>query len=89
MNVNSIFLDAVSLQSTSGMYGVVSSMCGEPNYGRFTEQYVNKVMLVDELQTRLNELGQKLCELPDEADRTVATAEWQTLKSVLEEIRAL
>ena len=89
MNVNSIFLDAESLQSTSGSYGVASSMNGAPNYSRFTEQYVNKFMLVDELQTRLNALGQQLCELPADADRTADTAAWQMLKSVLDEIRAL
>lgn len=89
MNVNSIFLDAESLQSTSGSYGVASSMSGTPNYSRFTEQYVNKFMLVDELQTRLNALGQQLCELPADADRTADTAVWQMLKSVLDEIKAL
>jgi hypothetical protein len=46
-------------------------------------------MLVDELQTRLNALGQQLCELPADADRTADTAAWQMLKSVLDEIKAL
>ena len=89
MNVNSIFLDVESLNSTSGSYGVASSMCGAPNYSRFTEQYVNKFMLVDELQTRLLALSQRLCELPDDADRTADTAAWQMLKSVWDEIKAL
>jgi len=89
MNVNSIFLDAESLKETNGTYGVASSMSGAPNYSRFTEQYVNKFMLVDELQTRLNALGQQLCELPADADRTADTAAWQMLKSVLDEIKTL
>lgn len=89
MNVNSIFLDADSMQASGGTYGIASTMCGAPNYSRFTEQYVNKFMLVDELQTRLNALGQQLCELPADADRTADTAAWQMLKSVLDEIKAL
>ena len=89
MNVNSIFLDTESLKETNGAYGIASSMSGESNYSRFTEQYVNKFMLVDELQTRLNALGQQLCELPADADRTADTAAWQILKLVLDEIKAL
>ena len=89
MNVNSIFLDADSMQASGGTYGIASTMCGQPNYSRFTEQYVNKFMLVDELQTRLNALGQQLWELPADADRTADTAAWQMLKSVLDEIKAL
>jgi hypothetical protein len=89
MNVNSIFLDVESLKETNSTYGIASSISGAQNYSRFTEQYVNKFMLVEELQTRLNAQGQQLCELPPDADRTADTAAWQMLKSILDEIKAL
>lgn len=89
MNVNSVFLDVDSLANTGNMYGIVSGMTGQPNYMRFTEQYVNKAMLVDELQNRLNIQAQVLCELPPDADRTADTAAWQMLKSILDEVKAL
>jgi hypothetical protein len=89
MQVNSIFLDEESMSATNGNYGIVSNyQNGQPN-SRFTIQYLNKFMLVEELQTRLNAIGQTLCELPADADRTANTAAWQMLKSILEEVKAL
>ena len=89
MQVNSIFLDEQSMIGTNGNYGIVSNyQNGQPN-SRFTMQYLNKFMLVEELQTRLNAIGQTLCELPADAVRTADTAAWQMLKSVLDEIKML
>ena len=89
MQVNSIFLDVESMSGTNGNYGIVSNYQNGMPQSRFTEQYVNKRMLVEELQNRLNTIGQSLCELPSDADRTAETAAWQMLKSILEETKAL
>ena len=90
MNVNSIFLDPKSMDETGGYYGVVSG--NMPTVGmqsRFTEQYVNKLMLVDEIQQLLNQQAQTLCEIPADADRTVETAVWLSTKQLLDQVKAL
>ena len=69
MNVNSIFLDPKTLQETGGCYGVVyENMPTNLMQQRFTEQYINKQMLVDEIQELLNRQAQFICELPTGAD---------------------
>ncbi len=90
MNVISIFLDEQSMIATNGNYGIVSNFSSaQPQQQRFTEQYVNKRMLVEDLQNKLNFSAENLVSLPDDADRVQATTEWQVLKSILEEVKAL
>ena len=84
MNVVSIFLDEDSMKSTEGVYGIVSY-----SNHNFKEQYINKRMLLEELQKKLNLSAEALCTLPDGADRLGPTIEWQVLKSIFEEINAI
>ena len=87
MNVNSIFLDADSMQASGGTYGIASTMCGQPKYSRFTTKYLNKVMLLDEVQNRLNAAAQTMAELPPDADRVAATTAWQVLNELYNDIK--
>ena len=88
MQLNSIYLDPKSLEETNGMYGIVAQMINMPaTQQRFTDQYVSKVMLLDDLQNKLNSIAGDLCNLPEDGDRTAATAEWQILHSLYEEIK--
>ena len=84
MNVVSIFLDEDSMKATNGAYGIVSSFSDN-----FKEQYINKQMLLEELQKKLNLSAEALCTLPDGADRLGPTIEWQVLKSLFEEIKGI
>ena len=90
MNVASIFLDPKSLEETSGYYGLVavqrnsvSSQCV------FTEQYVSKSMLVDELQDRLNAIANAMVQMPPEADLSAITSEWTVVNDILKEVKVL
>ena len=90
MNVNSIFLDPKTLEETGGHYGVVSgNMSTMGMQQRFTEQYVNKLELVNEIQQHLNLHAQTLCDLPQEADREPATEVWKAIKYLLDQVKAL
>ena len=90
MNVNSIFLYPESLNATAGAYGVVTAELSLANIQkRFTEQYINKAMLIDELQQQLNQAAQTLCELPEDADHTAETITWKTLNNILQQVRAI
>lgn len=91
MNVNSIFLDPKTLQETGGCYGVVcENMPTDLMQQRFTEQYINKQMLVDEIQELLNQQAQVICELPTGADEaTKASAVWLSTKQLLDQVKAI
>lgn len=90
MNVNSIILAPETLEKTGGNYGVV---CGNmPVVGmqlRFTEQYINKQMLVDEIQKLLNQQAQDICSLPTGADSAVESAVWLSTKQLLDQVMEL
>ena len=89
MNVNSIFLDPKSLEETNNNYGIVrGSYTGTIN-NPFTEQYLNKWMLVQELQLRLNNIGSSLVDLPEETDKLPLSIEYRTIKNILDQVRAL
>jgi hypothetical protein len=89
MVLNSIYLDPKSLEETNGTYGIVAQITNtSASQQRFTEHYVSKVMLLDNLQNKLNDIAGNLCNMPEDGDRTSATAEWQMLRSVYEEIKA-
>lgn len=90
MNVKSVFLDPKSLEETGGYYGVVSGSL--PTVGlqsRFTEQYLDKNMLVYELQDRVNAQAERICELNGDCDQSIEKAVWLALKAVLDEVKAL
>ena len=88
MQLNSIYLDPKSLEETDGTFGIVAQMTNTPAaQQRFTDQYVSKVMLLDDLQNKLNNIANDLCNLPEDGDRTATTAAWQMLRSVYEEIK--
>ena len=90
MNVNSIFLNSESLIATGGYYGVATTTPATFGANKnFTDQYVNKFMLVDELQNKVNAAAEILAELPADADRTEATTQWRVLKSILDEVKVL
>ena len=84
--------------------GVGSCMYIRPKYNVWSQEMAGKAEFAKAEQNRkikieeakanleaekLNALGQQLCELPADADRTADTAAWQMLKSVLDEIKAL
>lgn len=90
MSVNSIFLDPYSLEETGGYYGIVAvQMNSVGANGRFTEQYISKQMLVDEIQSLLNLQAEVLCELPEDGDRSAVTAAWQQIKNILDKVKEL
>lgn len=90
MNVRSIFLDPKSIEETNGCFGIVAEMMNTVNaQERFTIQYLNKVMLVDEIQRKANEAAQAMAELPADADRVEVTTAWRVLNDLLNEIKAL
>ena len=90
MNVNSIYLDPKSLEETGGYYGIVANQFSSAGaLQRFTEQYISKQMLVDEIQKLLNQQAQVLCELPEDGDRSASTAAWQQMKYILDEVTGL
>lgn len=90
MDVTSIFLDPKSLDETGGYYGVVAGHMSSVNaQQRFTDQYLFKPMLVEELQNRLNAEAQAMAELPSDANRVAVTERWLLLNELLKEIKAL
>ena len=90
MQVNSIFLNPKSLEETGGCYGIVTASTGTVNIQQsFPEQYLNKFMLVQALQEKLNYAAEAMADLPEEADRTTATVESRVLKSIYEEVKQL
>ena len=90
MNVTSIFLDPKTLDETIGSYGIVSAnMNTAAMQQRFTDQYLFKPMLVDELQRKANEAAQQMATLPDDADRVAVTTAWQVYNEILNEVKAL
>ena len=90
MNVKSIFLDPTSLEETGGYYGLVATLTN-PVVGqnRFTDQYISKVLLVEELQERLNYVAQDMMEMPSDADRSGTTEVWKAMNGLLHEIKNL
>ena len=87
MNVTSIFLDPKSLEETMGSYGIVAQVMNTVGtQQRFTDQYLFKPMLVDEIQRKANEAAQAMAELPPDADRVEVTTAWRVLNDLLNEM---
>ena len=89
MKPMSIFLDPQSCANTANQYGLVSTLLDDESQQRFSEQYINKEMLLENLQNRLNQCANDMCNLPEGAELSNVTSAWIMGKSILDEIKIL